>query len=153
MTALRTPDGGRVEAGFSTRNDAGDCVVRAYSIATALAAGTEPDGHHYRNCYDEVAAANKAAGGKRSARDGIGRKVYEPIFGRIGTWEPKTKIGTGITVHVTPEELPASGIYILRLSHHIAVWADGELCDSHDSSRDGTRGVYGWWHITAGTSQ
>jgi len=54
------------------------------------------------------------------------------------------QIGSGCTVHVKKDELP-EGRLILRLSKHYAAFIDGELHDSFDSSRNGTRCVYGYW--------
>jgi hypothetical protein len=53
-------------------------------------------------------------------------------------------IGSGTRVHVRANELP-KGRLILSLSRHYAAFIDGELLDNHDSSRDGTRCVYGYW--------
>ena len=59
-------------------------------------------------------------------------------------WTPTMQIGSGCTVHVKKDELP-EGRLILRLSGHYAAVIDGELHDSFDSSRNGTRCVYGYW--------
>jgi hypothetical protein len=53
-------------------------------------------------------------------------------------------IGTGCTVHLKADELPAGRI-IVRLSGHYAAVIDGVLHDTSDCSRDGTRCVYGYW--------
>ena len=55
------------------------------------------------------------------------------------------QIGSGCTVHVREDELP-DGRLILNLSRHFAAFIDGVLHDTHDSSRGGTRCVYGYWH-------
>ena len=59
-------------------------------------------------------------------------------------WTPTMTIGSGCKVHVRPDELP-SGRLILALSGHYAAFIDGEVHDTHDSSRDGSRCFYGYW--------
>ena len=54
-------------------------------------------------------------------------------------------IGTGCQVHVRKSELPEKGAYILNLSGHLTCWKNGELYDTYDCSRGGTRCVYGYW--------
>ena len=127
-------DGGRQEAGFE--GDARDCVCRAIAVASQ---------RPYRQVYDELAAANKAAGGTRSARNGIPKKVIRKYLSDMGwTWTPTMKIGQGCKVHLTPEELPAGRI-ICSVSRHLCAVIDGVLHDSHDCSRGGNRCVYGYW--------
>lgn len=55
------------------------------------------------------------------------------------------KIGSGTKVHVRAGELPTQGRYVLSLSRHLAAWVDGMLHDAYDSSRAGTRCVYGYY--------
>lgn len=133
-------DGGRVEAGFT--GHAGDCVTRAIAIATGLP---------YREVYDQLAAGMAASRGrhrtrgKRSARDGVFRNVYEPYLLSLGwTWTPTMQVGQGTTVHLRADELPAGNL-VVRLSRHVAAVIDGVLHDSFDCSREGTRCVYGYF--------
>jgi len=127
-------DGGREEAGF--KGEAGDCVCRAIAIA---------DERPYKEVYDELAAANKESGGKKSARNGIPKKVIRKYLADRGwTWTPTMKIGQGCTVHLTPEELP-SGRIICSVSKHLCAVLDGVLHDTHDCSREGKRCVYGYY--------
>ena len=127
-------DGGRAEAGFEGK--AGDCVARAIAIAS---------GKPYKEVYKELAKRNQEAGGKRSARNGIARKVYEKYLTELGfTWIPKMKVGQGVTTHVRKDELP-NGVAILRLSRHLTVSVSGEIRDTYDPSRGGTRAVYGYY--------
>ena len=53
-------DGGRAASG--RKGFAGDCGVRAMAIALGLS---------YDECYRELSQANKDAGGKKSARNGL----------------------------------------------------------------------------------
>ena len=55
-------------------------------------------------------------------------------------------IGSGCKVHLRADELP-SGRLIVSLANHVVAVIDGVLHDTHDSSRDGTRCVYGYWKL------
>jgi hypothetical protein len=130
-------DGGRAEAGFSGK--AGDCVARALAIAGGMS---------YGEAYRVLAQANEAAGHPRSARNGVGRTVFEPVFNQYGfTWTPTMKVGSGCRVHLRREELP-EGRIIARLSRHLVAVIDGVIRDTFDPSRGGTRCVYGYWTLT-----
>lgn len=140
-------DGGREAAGF--RGDTGDCVTRAIAIAL------ERD---YREVYDSLHAAvlgdrrqmaklelryGKHARRHASPRLGVRREVYESLLAEHGwVWTPTMSIGSGCTVHLRPDELPA-GRLIARLSKHLCAVVDGIVHDTHDPTRDGTRCVYG----------
>lgn len=127
-------DGGRADAGFV--GVAGDCVTRAIAIAT---------GHDYREVYDALAAGMKALGDPKSARNGVRREVYDAyLFGEGWTWTPTMSIGSGCTVHLTPDELP-DGKLVVRVSKHMTAVIDGVLHDTFDCSRGGERCVYGYW--------
>lgn len=140
-------DGGRSEAGY--KGDAGDCVVRAISIATK---------RPYQVIYDElkilnedyaVSRRNKIAKAlqKRgsSPRNGNFRWVYHDYIQKQGfEWIPTMQIGSGCTVHLNDKELPL-GILIVRVSRHLATVIDGVLNDTHDCSRFGQRCVYGYY--------
>lgn len=64
---------------------------------------------------------------------------------RLGwTWHPTMQIGSGCTVHLDRDELPA-GRVIVAVSKHVCAVIDGVLRDTHDCSRAGTRCVYGYW--------
>lgn len=122
-------DGGRADAGY--RGDTRDCVTRAIAIAT---------GQPYRQVYDALYAAAGA-----TPRNGVPRKVYDPYLAGLGwEWTPTMSIGTGCTVHMRADELPA-GRLIVRLSRHLSAVIDGTVHDTFDPSRDGTRCVYGYW--------
>jgi hypothetical protein len=132
-------DGGRAAAGF--KGTTGDCAVRAIAIAT-----DEP----YRTVYDGInvhALRERPRGGK--SRSNARTRVWPQTVSRLLTplgweWTPTMGIGTGTTVHLRPDELPA-GRVIVRLSRHYAAVIDGVLHDLSDCSRDGTRAVYGYW--------
>ena len=131
-------DGGRLAAGFkgATR----DCVTRAIAIAA-----DQP----YQTVYDalnEVASGQRCwKGRKGSSRTGLPRRVYENYLRSLGwRWVPTMHIGSGCTVHLKADELPAGRI-IVALSRHVAAVIDGVLHDTHDSSREETRCVYGYY--------
>lgn len=139
MTYVHT-DGGRAAAGF--KGEAGDCACRAVAIATGLP---------YIEVYDRLNALGKSERtGKRkrgtsNARTGVYRTAMHKLMDSLGwQWTPTMHIGSGCTVHVRADELPA-GRLILSLSKHYAAFIDGALHDNHDSSRMGERCVYGYW--------
>jgi len=134
MTDWTYNDGGRTDAGFTGKT--GDCVTRAITIAT---------GKPYKEVYNDLAEGMQKVTGKKSARDGVDKKVYQKVLAEYGwRWVPTMSIGSGTTVHLTPEELP-NGVVITRLSGHLATMVDGVVHDTHDPSRNGTRAVYGYW--------
>lgn len=136
---LVVDDGGRWAAGF--RGQAGDCVTRAISIATGIL---------YREVYDNL---NKLAEQERprksrkrsSSNRGVRRRTYQRYLLALGwRWVPTMRIGSGCTVHLRPDELPA-GRLIVRVSRHLVAVIDGVIHDTHDPSRGGTRCVYGYY--------
>ena len=140
-------DGGRAEAGFT--GNACDCVVRAIAIAT---------GRPYKDVYRDISILHaKAAKGRglvaaRIRRVGISpdngsyRNVYNDYIIRQGfKWVSCMDICTGCVVHVREYELPENETLILRLSKHLVAVVNGEINDTHDPSRDGSRCVYGYY--------
>jgi len=139
-------DGGREAAGF--KGKAGDCVCRAVAIAAELP---------YQEVYTRLADGNakqrksKHDKGKRSksANNGISttRKWFKDYMLELGfTWVPTMTIGSGCKVHLKADELPA-GRLVCNVSRHCVAVIDGVVHDTHDCARDGTRCVYGYWHI------
>lgn len=129
-------DGGRANAGY--KGTAGDCACRAISIATGMP---------YKDVYKLINEYGKRERrkNKSSARTGVYMDTMKKIMEDIGwEWHPTMKIGTGCKVHMRKNELP-SGTIITRLSKHYATVIDGVLNDTYDSSRNGTRCVYGYW--------
>lgn len=133
-------DGGRAAAGFKGKT--GDCATRAIAIAT---------GRSYQEVYDAINAlgaterTGKRKRGRSNARTGVYKNAVHKYMATLGwKWTPTMQIGSGCKVHVRADELPA-GRLVLNLSKHYAAVIDGVLHDSHDSSRDGSRCVYGYW--------
>jgi hypothetical protein len=137
-------DGGRAATG--RKGDAGDCATRAIAIATGVP---------YGEVYDALADGMKRrrgrhrTNGRRSARDGVFRSVYQPYLESLGwEWVPTMQVGQGCRVHLRADELPGGPI-IVRLSRHLAAVVDGVLHDTHDGSRGGSRCVYGFFRPCA----
>lgn len=129
-------DGGRSEY-FDGKN-AGDCVTRSIAIATGI---------DYKEIYDLLAEGMKKLKGKKSARNGVNKKVYHQFLLENGfDWIPTMKIGQGCKVHLRGDELP-KGVLIARLSRHLCCVIDGVIYDNHDSSRCGSRCVYGYYKL------
>ena len=146
-------DGGRHAAGH--KGLAGDCVARALAIAS---------GRPYQEVYDRLAEGN--ANQRTSKHDkpnhprlkaktashGIltGRKWFKDYMAELGAkWVPTMTIGSGCQVHLHVDELP-KGRLVLKLSRHFCAFIDGVIHDCYDSSREGTRCVYGYWQFEGG---
>jgi hypothetical protein len=140
-----TTDGGRAAAGF--KGATGDCVVRAIAIATQL-----PYEHVYMelNSLAKQEKPSKRRNRQSSSRTGVHRCTYEKYLKQLGwEWKATMAIGTGCQVHLRADELP-SGRIICRLSRHLVAVIDGEIHDTHDPSRGGTRCVYGYLYKPPG---
>lgn len=124
-------DGGRSKY---FKGKAGDCVVRAICNAT---------GFDYKEVYDNVKDLLQ-----HTPRNGLLRKETRDIMNYYGfEWKPFMQIGTGTRYHLTEEDLPNEGTYVLKLSHHLTVIKDGVIYDTFNPSRGGTRCVYGFWKL------
>lgn len=132
-------DGGREQAGYKGRT--GDCVTRAIAIAS---------GKPYQEIYGTL---NTIRGSMRqtkrvragSSRTGVPVPVLKKYLAENGwKWTPLMQIGSGCKVHLKDGELPMGRI-IARCSRHLVAVLDGVLHDTFDSSRNGTRCVYGYW--------
>ncbi len=138
MSAWVKDDGGRADAGFS--GEAGDCACRA----VAIAAQVEYE-YAYRLINAIAESETRRSRPPSNARTGVWRDTMDKVMGYLGfTSVPTMKVGEGCRVHVRPDELPGGRI-VLRLSRHYTAFVDGVLHDTHDSSRGGTRCVYGYW--------
>lgn len=133
-------DGGRAASGF--RGTTGDCVCRAIAIATE---------RPYIEVYNDLnawgARERKSARrrGKSSARTGVYKPTIRRYMESLGwTWTPTMQIGSGTTVHLKADELPAGRLVVTVSKHSVAV-IDGVIHDIFDPSRDGRRAVYGYW--------
>lgn len=135
-------DGGRAAAGY--KGTAGDCCCRAIAIATGMP---------YQEVYDLINRYGKAermtkkirAHGRSTARGGVWKETARKIMTDLGwKWHPTMQVGQGCKVHLKPEELPTGNLMCLLSRHYVAV-IDGVVHDTYDSTRDGTRCVYGYF--------
>ena len=132
-------DGGRKDAG--RKGDTRDCVCRAIAIATE---------RPYAEVYEALNAAGRLErprdGKARStARSGVQKTTTRRYIESLGwIWTPTMQIGSGCTVHLRADELPA-GRLIVSVSRHLVAVVDGVIHDTHDPAREGTRCVYGYY--------
>lgn len=132
-------DGGRAAAGY--KGTTGDCACRAIAIVT---------GKPYQEVYDliiETAKEERPRRGKSRShpRTGVWPQTVKKIMERMGwKWVPVMKIGSGCTTHLRADELPAGRILCNVSRHYVAV-VDGVAHDIYDSTRAGTRCVYGYY--------
>ena len=129
-------DGGRAKEGYN--NSSKDCVVRAIAIALEMP---------YKTVNKELTQLNKLKKQKYTqARYGNTpmKTIKEYLDVRGWEWVACSGIGKGCTVHMKKDELP-SGRIICRVSKHVATVIDGVVHDVYDSSRNGTRCVYGYF--------
>ena len=125
-------DGGR--SNYFSTNSVGDCVTRAIAIAAQL---------DYKEVYNRV---KKLVG--YTPRNGIRNEDIKKVIDSFGfKWTPTMTIGSGCKTHLADNEVPMKGRIICRCSHHLVAVVDGVLNDTYDSTRDGSRAVYGYWTI------
>ena len=133
-------DGGRSDAGF--KGTAGDCVVRAITIATGF---TYSEIYSTMNLFVKDERLTKRKRNKSASRTGVHKDQIQKFLNALNwTWTPTMFIGQGCKVHLKADELP-SGILIVSLSKHVTCVIDGVINDTYDCSRNGTRCVYGYW--------
>jgi len=133
-------DGGRANAGY--RGTTEDCATRAIAIATQIP---------YQEVYDAINRLSQSERtgtrkrGKSNARTGVYRKTCQRYLSSIGwKWTPMMFIGSGCKTHLKPEELP-KGRLVVRVSKHFVAVIEGEVNDTFDCTRGGTRCVYGYF--------
>ena len=133
-------DGGRADAGF--KGKAGDCACRAIAIATGI---PYKDAYKLINEFAKSEKIGKRKKSKSNARTGVYNSTMKKIMEFLGwEWIATMGIGSGCKVHMDSDELP-NGNIIVRVSKHYAAVIDGVLNDTYDSSRDGSRCVYGYY--------
>lgn len=133
-------DGGRSKY---FKGSTGDCVTRAIAIATGL---------DYKKVYDDLnELAKSERKGKRkkgisNSRTGVYKTTYDKYLKSLG-WKFKATmgIGTGCKIHLNENDLP-NGTIICKVTKHLVCVKDRVMYDTFDSSRDGTRCVYGYWY-------
>jgi hypothetical protein len=128
-------DGGRSAAGY--KGKCGDCVTRSVAIVSGLP---------YKEVYAVLAKgegeSHKAKG--KTARNGIHTKDkwFKDYMKSLGfVWVPTMRIGSGCTVHLNANELPA-GKLIVKVTKHYTAVIDGVIHDTFNPSDRGCN-VYG----------
>ena len=123
--------------GGSGKTNKRDCVARAIAIAT---------GKPYAEVcaeIDRLADTVYFDGSDSSA--GVQKRLWKDYLQSLGwVWTPTMSIGSGCTVHLRDGELPM-GRLIVSVSRHLVAVIDGEINDTHDCSRNGSRCVYGYY--------
>lgn len=121
----------------------GDCVTRAIAIAT---------NKDYKEVYDSLFEFIKSNSRRKtgcSPRNGVrgylSKRYLVEVLGC--EWVPCSEFGKGCTTHLDPKELPTHKTIIVKLSKHLACVKDGKLYDTYDSSRGGSRCVYGYYIV------
>ena len=123
-------DGGRTMY-FKAAN-VNDCVVRSIAIAT---------GNDYKSVYNET---KRLLG--YSPRNGVYHHDVKKVMKHFGgEWVACMKVGKGCTAHLVENEIPMRSRIVCNLSKHVVAVINGVMHDTYDSSRNGTRCVYGYW--------
>ena len=140
-------DGGRSKY---FKGSAGDCVVRAISIASKL---------NYKSIYDDLYSLNVIYKSRKktklaklmkksnndSPRNGSYKEVYHDYILSLGfKWTPTMSIGSGCKIHLRKDEIP-NGNLIVKVSKHLVAVINGVMHDTFDPSRGATRCVYGYY--------
>jgi hypothetical protein len=137
--------------------DRGHCVSRSIAIVTGLpfievyttikACMRATRNARGKDFYDGYALA--AGAKKTSPARGVPMPIVHQVLKELGfLWVPTMRIGQGCKVHMRSDELPP-GRLIVRLSGHVTAVIDGVEHSTYDSSRNGTRCVYGYWYKPA----
>lgn len=142
MISFKHSDGGRADAGYATRRDAGDCVVRA--IALALHDG-RPDGAAYKAAYKAVSGHQRIAGGRRSARDGVKRGAAEAALVAMGfrrvRLASKAEGGRWLTFTECWDRFRRN--MVINTRGHMSALVNGTLMDTADGRTYEWEGDYG----------
>ena len=122
-------DGGRSK--YYKAKGVGDCAVRAIAIATGL---------DYKQVYDDL---TKLQG--RTCRNGTSVKAVIKYMNMLNWYWKGINKRNHETCHLQSEDLP-NGTLIVQVSKHLTCVKDKVLHDIYDCSRNGNRGVYGYWY-------
>lgn len=126
-------DGGRMN--YFRAANVNDCVVRSIAIVT---------GRDYKQVYDEM---RRLVG--YTPRNGVYPKDVKKAMKHFGgEWVACMKVGEGCKVHLANGEVPMHDKIVCNLSKHVVAVINGVIHDTYDSSRNGTRCVYGYWKFS-----
>ena len=142
------------DAGYSGRTTRrgrhipGNGVVRAIAIATERNYWEVHTELYRRQCDYVNRSRSRRIQDKGASIDEVGvwpdvSKRY--LFDLGWTWVPVMKVGSGVTMHLSYDELPDEPKLIVRLSKALVTVIAGTVYDIHDPSRDGSRAVYGFF--------
>ena len=146
-------DAGRSK--YFDKEGVSDCVVRAICNAS---------GKDYKEVYDELNRLEKTMKvGKHerrgSARNGIRLRVVKHYIENILGWTHHSVMskGTGVTMHLTEDEIP-NGTLIVDISKHLTCVKDKTIYDTYNCSTkmyysylddeykvNNRRAVYNYW--------
>jgi hypothetical protein len=136
-------DGGRKASGFG--GEANDCVCRSIAIAAQ---------QDYEKTYEDLKALglkeritwNRRSLGRSHPHTHIWRTTYRKYLDQLGwVFVPTMFIGSGCRVRLAQCNLPENGRYVIQVSKHLTALVEGQIHDTYDPSREGTRCVYGYW--------
>ena len=118
MLPFVADDGGRQNSG--RRGSADDCVVRALAIVAE---------YDYDAVYKDVAEAVYVATGRRSARDGVPKKVRDRVYANYGLVKLPREFGRRPSLTEVARKHPRAIVSTVR---HVMAIVDGALHDTHD---------------------
>jgi hypothetical protein len=139
-------DGGYKTSGFTAKE--GNQVVIALAIAT---------GQEYREVYHQIYRRQvEYVNGLRHGRIkkagaaisdvGVWPEVSKGYLRDLGwTWTPTMTVGSGVTMHLSYEEVPDEPVLVCSVSRSLVTVFHGVVQATHDPSRAGSRAVYGFW--------
>jgi hypothetical protein len=150
-------DGGRSRSGLARgcKDETGDCVARAISIATEKPYREVHDALTLGKVHDVAAGSDAWArwarrrGGVRSfhADHGVTDAVYGSYLQSLGWRFVSTQeLPRGRGVHLRADELPR-GRLIVQLYRHLVAVVDGVIHDTNDCSDEGRRRIRGYWTV------
>lgn len=147
-------DGGR--SNYFKAKNVGDCVTRAIAIATGI------DYLEIYKCLKELAKKESVKhhrGHKQSSvRDGVFKETWKKYLKKLEDAHKLEKIkcceiGSRNKIHLTDDELPTNGTYIIQCAKHLTCIKDGVLYDTWDCQineyTDEPRLVYAMWKVLA----
>jgi hypothetical protein len=77
---------------------------------------------------------------------GVWPEVSKAYLRELGwTWTSTMSIGSGVTMHLSYEEIPDEPVLVCSISKSLVTVFHGVVQATHDPSRSGTRAVYGYW--------
>ncbi len=141
-------DGGFSGSGLTKhRRKHGNGVVAAIAIA---------EQRRYQDVYYELRTLQfdilwRARSKKKQEHSGDPHHGVFPevskkyLLDRGWLWTPTMTVGSGVTMHLSYEEIPDKTLFIARISKNLVTVINGVAHCTHDPSRDGARALYGFF--------